>query len=116
MSPPRALRPETSLLPPNTSPDVPVASLEKQEIGRTLLHVLSPHPKRRLRTEEELKWRTEEERRTLELRSGRLNEERLLIERWSFDLKRNDLQCQRMKKNNAGPEELEENQMVKLES
>ena len=60
------------------------------------------------RTEEELKRRTEEEGRTLELRSGRLNEERWLIERWSSDLKRNDLQCRRMKKNNSGSEELEE--------
>ena len=60
------------------------------------------------RIEEELKRRTEEEGRTLELRSGRLNEERWLIECWSSDLKRNDLQCRRMKKNNSGSEELEE--------
>ena len=60
------------------------------------------------RIEEELKRRTKEEARTLELRSGRLNEERWLIECWSSDLKRNDLQCRRMKKNNSGLKELEE--------
>ena len=60
------------------------------------------------RIEEELKRRIEEEGRTLELRSGRLNEELWLIECWSSDLERNDLQCRRMKKNNSGSKELKE--------
>nr|POE62212.1 hypothetical protein CFP56_39539 [Quercus suber] len=77
---------------------------EEQNRGRTKEERWSSNLKRndvqRQRSDEEQ--RTEEEQRTLELRSGRLNEECWLIERWS------DLQCQRTKKNNAGSEEHEE--------